>query len=83
VGVPDDPDPEKLVRDFKSYGSGALNRRFGKPVCGTWWAKGGGSRRKLHVDQSVAERLIYLRDQQYPLIVWFTDGFAPPNNGVS
>jgi hypothetical protein len=27
VGVPGDPDPKKILGDFKSYGSRALNRR--------------------------------------------------------
>jgi hypothetical protein len=35
VGVPGDPDSDKLLRDFKSYASRALNRRWGKPPAGT------------------------------------------------
>ena len=35
VGVGGDPDPEKIIGDFKSYGSRALNRRWGKPVNGS------------------------------------------------
>src|SRR5438270_12088077 len=46
VGVPGDPEPDTLLRDFKSYGSRALNRRWGKPPAGTWWTES-GSRRKL------------------------------------
>ncbi len=47
VGVPGDPDPENLVRDFKAYGSRTLNRRWDRPANGSWWSGGGGSRRKL------------------------------------
>jgi hypothetical protein len=36
VGVPGDPDPSKILGDFKSYASRALNKRWSKPVCGTW-----------------------------------------------
>jgi hypothetical protein len=39
VGVPGDPDPADLLRDFKSYGSRALNRVRNKPQSGTWWTE--------------------------------------------
>jgi REP element-mobilizing transposase RayT len=31
VTVADDPDPEKILADFKAYGSRRLNQRYGKP----------------------------------------------------
>ncbi|QDT76216.1 hypothetical protein [Lacipirellula limnantheis] len=41
VGVTGDPEPDALLRDFKAYGSRALNRRFSRPESGTWWTEGG------------------------------------------
>ena len=35
VAVPGDPEPEKVIGDFKSYGSRALSRRWGKPINGS------------------------------------------------
>ena len=40
VGVPGDPEPDVLLRDFKAYGSRALNRRHSRPASGTWWTEG-------------------------------------------
>jgi len=36
VQVVDDPDPRRMLADFKAYGSRVLNRRFGKPPSETW-----------------------------------------------
>jgi hypothetical protein len=36
VGVPGDPEPDSLLRDFKSYGSRRLNQMFERPRSGTW-----------------------------------------------
>src|SRR5262249_35356128 len=41
VEVPGDPDPRKVLADFKAYGSRALNRRWGKPLSDTWWTDRG------------------------------------------
>jgi REP element-mobilizing transposase RayT len=76
VGVAGDPDLEDLVRDFKSYGSRALNRRWGKPVNGSWWGGGGGSKRKLPDEAARTAALQYLRRQHRPLLVWIAD--EPP-----
>src|SRR5262245_26730916 len=46
VGVPGDPNPEDLLRDFKSYASRGLNRRWSKPASEMWWTTS-GSKRKL------------------------------------
>src|SRR5207253_1674428 len=46
VQVADDPNPGRLLADYKAYGSRALNRRFGKPASETWWTTK-GSKRKL------------------------------------
>jgi len=69
VGVPDDPEPESLLRDFKSYGSRKLNARFGKPASGTWWTAS-GSRRKLPDEHAVQAAIRYVQNQQRPLVVW-------------
>jgi REP element-mobilizing transposase RayT len=70
VIVPGDPDPSSLVRDFKSYGSRALNRKWGKPASETWWSGGGGSKRKLPNDTAVRQALGYLQRQAHPLLIW-------------
>jgi REP element-mobilizing transposase RayT len=46
VGVPGDPNPGDLLRDFKSYASRVLNRRWGTPPSDTWWTES-GSMQKL------------------------------------
>ncbi len=71
VGVPGDPNPADILRDFKSYGSGALNRRWRKPASGTWWTES-GSRRKLSTPEAVARAIRYVRDQEHPLLVWLS-----------
>jgi REP element-mobilizing transposase RayT len=69
LGVPGDPEPSDLLRDFKSYGSRPLNRLWGKPPSGTWWTEG-GSRRKLPDRGAVFNAVRYVRDQYKPLVVW-------------
>ena len=69
VGVPGDPEPEDLLRDFKAYGSRALNRRWGKPVSETWWTES-GSTRKLPAGQAVRDATEYVRNQPNPLLIW-------------
>ena len=68
VGVPGDPEPETLLRDFKSYGSRRLNRMFGKPVSETWWTAG-GSRRILRDEEAVRVVVEYVRNQRRPLVI--------------
>lgn len=70
VQVPDDPDPSRLLADYKAYGSRALNRRYGKPPSETWWTTK-GSKRKLKDDEALAAAINYvLYKQPSPLVVW-------------
>lgn len=69
TGVPGDPDPEVLLRDFKSYGSRSLNRNFGRPPSDTWWTEQ-GSRRKVK-DQSHLNAVVdYVKNQAGALVIW-------------
>ena len=72
VGVPGDPNPSDLLRDFKSYGSRPLNKRWGKPPSGTWWTES-GSKRKLAEEANVHAAVKYVRDQPNPLVIWLHD----------
>jgi len=69
VGVPGDPEPGEIRGDLKSYGSRRLNRSWGQPSNGTWWAEG-GSNRKLPTDESVLAAIQYTIDQEHPLVIW-------------
>ena len=69
MDVPGDPDPAQLLRDLKSYGARALNKRFGRPESGTWWTAG-GSRRILKEDHSVSAAIQYVMNQDNPLVLW-------------
>jgi REP element-mobilizing transposase RayT len=69
VGVPGDPDPEKLLHDFKSYASRTLNRLGSRPVNGTWWTES-GSKRKL---RDVLAAVEYVRNQERPLVIWVNE----------
>ncbi len=87
VGVSGDPDPEVLLRDFKSYASRKLNsQRSGQQ---NWWTRS-GSTRKLKDRLAVLGAIRYTRDQEYPLVVridpeWAIDinGEPPASAGVS
>ncbi len=70
VGVPGDPEPDTLLRDFKSYASRALNARWPRPASGTWWTQSGSKRKRTDVPVAAC----YVRDQQYALAVWVADG---------
>jgi REP element-mobilizing transposase RayT len=69
VGVPGDPDPEDLLRDFKAYGSRALNRQFSRPKSGTWWTES-GSKRVKRTEDSMVKAVRYVAGQENPLLVW-------------
>jgi REP element-mobilizing transposase RayT len=69
VGVPGDPEPDTLLRDFKSYGSRALNRRWSKPASGTWWTEGGSKRKKAD-ERALRAAIEYVRNQSHPLVIW-------------
>jgi len=70
VGVPGDPEPEDLLRDFKSYASRRLNQRFGRRD--RWWTQS-GSKRKLPSQDAVTAAVRYVKNQEHPLIVWTFD----------
>jgi hypothetical protein len=67
--VPGDPDPTKVLGDFKSYGSRALTAQCGNPASDTWWTYG-GSKRKLPNEAAVLAAIEYVRSQHDPLVVW-------------
>ena len=69
TGVPGDPDPEKLLQSYKSYGSRALNKRWTKPASDTWWTES-GSKRKLKDEASIDAAVEYIRNQEFPLLIW-------------
>jgi len=72
VQVTGDPEPSKILNDFKAYASRSLNRHFGKPVA-RWWTSG-GSKRKLKDDDAVAAGIHYvLKKQTNPLVLWSPD----------
>ena len=65
VGVCGDPEPDSLLRDFKSYGSRRLNTSHGKR---RWWTEG-GSKRKKAGREAIFLAAKYVRDQEAPLLV--------------
>jgi REP element-mobilizing transposase RayT len=69
VGVNGDPDPTKVLGDFKAYASRALTRRWRKPPSGTWWTYA-GSKRKLPDERAVNDAINYVRRQPNALIAW-------------
>lgn len=71
-GVTGDPDPSKMLHDWKSYASRALNRTFGPPPAPRWWADG-GSKRIVRDEMDRINRIQYVRDQESPLLVWLRD----------
>jgi REP element-mobilizing transposase RayT len=75
VGVVGDPEPDTLLRDFKSYGSRRLNGDFTKPLSGTWWTSS-GSTRKLPDDAAVLAAVKYVQNQSRPLLIWTADDRA-------
>lgn len=69
VGVPGDPNPDKILGDGKAYGSRRLNHVGRIRDDGTWWTTG-GSKRKLSNDYSVEAAVNYIRQQPNPLLIW-------------
>ena len=69
LGVPGDPDPEDLLRDLKAYGSRKLNKTDGKPASETLWTQS-GSKRKLWDRIAIRNSVEYVRDQEFPLVIW-------------
>jgi len=66
VGVPGDPDPSVLLRDFKSYASRDLNHPDRVSARRRWWT-GQGSNRKLGDWDTLETVLWYVREQEYAL----------------
>ena len=77
VGVIGDPDPHKVLGDFKSYASRVLNKKWGKPKSGTWWTEK-GSTRKLPDEAAVLAAIEYVRNQENPLLIWIAGEHPPP-----
>lgn len=74
VGVPGDPEPDALLRDFKAYGSRAFNRRSSRPESGTWWTEG-GSRRVKRTEEAVVAAVRYVAQQEKALVAWVDAGW--------
>src|SRR5262249_33581791 len=77
VGVPGDPDPAKLLHDFKSYATRALKAKGHQPGGGRGWTEP-GSRGKFPGEGGVQAAVEYVLRQQRPLVVW-----SPGERGVS
>ena len=71
VGVPGDPDPEKLLGDFKGWASRRLNKGWGRRS--HWWTQS-GSRRKKPTSEAIRAAVVYVRDQPRALAVWLHPG---------
>jgi REP element-mobilizing transposase RayT len=69
VGVEGDPDPGRILGDFKSYGSRTLSRGWGRPRSDTWWTES-GSKRKLETEANVLAAVRYVEEQEFPLVIW-------------
>lgn len=64
---------DRILTDFKAYGTRTLSSTYGVPASGTWWT-GKGSKRRLPDDRAVASATNYvLHKQPYPLVVWSRD----------
>jgi REP element-mobilizing transposase RayT len=81
VGVPGDPDPDKLLGDYKAWGTRRLNTQWGKRPNGTWWADG-GSKRKLPREESVWSAIAYVLRQAGALRIWIAKGWEPPEDVI-
>ena len=74
-GTRGDPDPDRLLADWKAYASRALNHpptEVNAPARRVWWAES-GSTRPLHAEERRLAAIRYVRDQVNPLIVWLSD----------
>jgi REP element-mobilizing transposase RayT len=70
VGVPGDPEPSKILGDFKAWATRCLSKQFGAPASETWWTER-GSKRKLRNDEAVIGAIQYvLYEQPNPLLRW-------------
>ena len=69
VTAPEGVMTDTMLRDFKSYASRALNKRWTKPKSGTWWTQS-ASRRKLPDDRAVENAIQYVLNQHQPLAIY-------------
>ncbi|MCX7699474.1 MAG: transposase [Gemmataceae bacterium] len=69
VTAPVSRQTDDLLRDFKSYASRELNRRWGNPRGGTWWTAS-GSRRRLPTDDAISDAVRYVLNQPRFLARW-------------
>ncbi len=67
VGVPGDPEPEKLLADFKSWATRRLKERC--PGKERWWTQS-GSKRAKKTPEAIRAAVVYVRDQPNALVVW-------------
>ena len=86
VGVSGDPNPSKILGDFKSWATRRLSQRFGAPASKTWWTER-GSKRKLANENAIAAAIHYvLYDQPHPLVTWSPETglhYGPPTGPSS
>lgn len=74
-GTPGDPEPNKMLDDWKAYASRALNRLIGwappapRPV---WWERD-GSKRVCCTPLDRAGAIRYTIRQENPLVIWVSD----------
>ena len=59
----------KILGDFKAWGTRRLDKQCGKRLNGSWWTDG-GSCRPVRGDEELARVIMYVRQQEYPLVVW-------------
>jgi REP element-mobilizing transposase RayT len=69
VGVPGDPQPGTLLRDFESYCARELNKEWSRDVPLRWWTKS-GSNRKLGDESALFAAIRYVKNQDWPLALW-------------
>ncbi|MDX1961675.1 MAG: transposase [Pirellulales bacterium] len=69
VGVPGDPIPEKILGDFKSYGSRKLNQVQVDSPPPAWWTQS-GSKRKITGENAIRAVVRYIQNQKSPLLTW-------------
>jgi REP element-mobilizing transposase RayT len=77
VGVPGDPNPSKILGDFKSWATRRLSNEFGAPLSLTWWTER-GSKRKLRDPEALVAAVHYVIYKQHnPLLTWRASGRKP------
>jgi REP element-mobilizing transposase RayT len=70
VGVNGDPEPGKILGDFKSWCTRRLSQRFGEPASGTWWTERGSKRKLPNQTALLAANEYVLFKQPSPLLTW-------------